>query len=80
VALEVVRRCLVAVGLGAVAGLIAFWPLRRILTTMLYDTSTGDPRLLALAVAVLALVAMLAAWVPARRAVRVDPASTLRLE
>jgi predicted permease len=80
VALEVVRRCLVAVGLGAVAGVIAFWPLRRILTTMLYDTSTGDPRLLALAVAVLALVAMLAAWVPARRAVRVDPASTLRLE
>ena len=47
---------------------------------MLYDTSTNDPRMLAVAVAVLAFVAALAAWIPARRATRVDPAITLRLD
>jgi len=80
VALSVVRRCLVSVSAGAVAGLIVFWAVRRVLATMLYDTSTGDPRLLALAVTVLAIVATLAAWIPTRRAVRVDPATTLRLD
>jgi ABC-type lipoprotein release transport system permease subunit len=71
---------LVSVSAGAVAGLLVFWAVRRVLATMLYDTSTGDPRLLAMAVTVLAIVAMLAAWIPTRRAVRVDPASTLRLD
>lgn len=80
VAFSVVRRCLVSVSGGAVTGLLVFWAVRRVLTTMLYDTSTGDPRLLALAVTVLAIVATLAAWIPTRRAVRVDPATTLRLE
>ena len=75
-----VRRCLVAVSAGAVAGLLVFAAVRRVLTTMLYDTSTGDPRLLAIAVVVLAIFAAFAAWIPTRRAVRVDPATTLRLE
>ena len=80
VALSVVRRCLVSVAAGAGAGLLVFWAVRRVLTTLLYDTSTGDPRLLAMAVTVLAIVATLAAWIPTRRAVRVDPATTLRLD
>jgi ABC-type antimicrobial peptide transport system permease subunit len=79
-ALHVVRRCLVLVAAGAVAGLIAFWMLRRSLTSMLYDTSVSDPRMLAIAVLVLGAVAAAAAWIPARRAWRVDPAVTLRLE
>ena len=80
VALSVVRRSLVTVSLGAVAGLLVFGAVRRVLSTMLFNTSTGDPRLLAIAVVVLASVAMLAAWIPTRRAVRVDPATTLRLD
>ena len=80
VALSVVRRALVSVSTGAVAGLLVFWAVRRVLSTMLYDTSTGDIRLLALAVMILAMVATLAAWIPTRRAVRVDPAATLRLD
>ena len=80
VALGVVRRCLVSVSAGVVAGLLAFWVLRRSLTAMLYDTSTSDPRMLAVAVAVLAAVAAFAAWIPARRAARVDPVIALRLE
>ncbi|HWH51895.1 MAG TPA: ABC transporter permease, partial [Gemmatimonadaceae bacterium] len=38
VALAVIRRCLVSVSAGSVIGLLAFWMLRRSLTTMLYDT------------------------------------------
>jgi predicted permease len=80
VALSVVRRCLVSVSAGAFAGLLVFVAVRHVLTSMLYDTSTGDPRLLATAVLVIAMVATLAAWIPTRRAVRVDPATTLRLD
>jgi putative ABC transport system permease protein len=80
VALDVVRRCLVSVASGAVVGLLVFWVVRRVLSTMLYDTSSSDPRLLAMSVVVLAVVATVAAWIPTRRAVRVDPANTLRLE
>jgi putative ABC transport system permease protein len=80
VGLGVVRRCLTSVVAGTAVGLLAFWASRRVLTSMLYDTSTGDPGMLAIAVAVLGLVATFAAWIPARRAARVDPATTLRLE
>jgi predicted permease len=80
VALGVVRRSLFVVGAGSAVGLFVFWTVRRVLSTMLYDTATGDPRLLAMTLAVLALVATLAAWIPTRRAVRVDPATTLRLD
>ena len=80
VALTVVRRALVTVALGAIVGLLVFWGIRRALTTMLFDTATGDPRLLAIAVTVLALVAVFAASIPTRRATRVDPVNALRLE
>jgi ABC-type lipoprotein release transport system permease subunit len=47
---------------------------------MLYDIAPGDPRVLAVTVAVLALVAAFASWIPARRATHIDPATSLRLE
>ena len=80
VAMAVVRRCVMSVSGGAVAGLGTFWALRRSLTSMLYNTSPSDPRVLAVALAVLGMVAVLAAWIPARRAARVNPVATLRLE
>ena len=80
IAANVVRRALTSVAAGCLAGLLVFWAIRRVLTAMLYETSTGDPRLLVVAVAVLALVAAVAAMVPARRAIRVDPATTLRVD
>ncbi len=80
VAVDVTRRCVVSVGAGTIVGLGLFWVLRRLLATMLYNTSTGDVRLLSASIVVLAIIAALAAWIPTRRAVRIDPAQTLRFE
>jgi ABC-type antimicrobial peptide transport system permease subunit len=77
---HVVRRCMLLVIAGIVAGLLTFWIVRSSLASMLYGTSASDPRIMAVAAAILVLVASVAAWVPARRAARVDPAITLRLE
>jgi predicted permease len=80
VLVAVVWRCLTNVALGTLVGLLVFRALRHVLSSMLYDISPGDPRVLALTVAMLALVAALASWIPARRASHIDPASSLRLE
>jgi predicted permease len=80
VALAVARRCLANVAAGTLAGLLVFWAARRVLSSMLYDIAPGDPRVLAVTVAVLALVAAFASWIPARRATHIDPATSLRLE
>jgi putative ABC transport system permease protein len=45
---------------------------------LLFEVSPGDPLTLAVVALVLLTVAALAAWLPARRAARVDPARTLR--
>jgi len=80
VALAVARRCLANVAAGTLAGLLVFWATRRVLSTMLYDIAPGDPRVLTVTVAALALVAACASWIPARRAAHIDPATSLRLE
>ena len=80
VATAVARRCLCNVGAGVVAGLLVFVGTRRVLSTMLFEITPGDPRPLAAAVAVLGIVAALASWIPARRAARIDPATSLRME
>jgi putative ABC transport system permease protein len=80
VAASVAWRSLVSAAAGAGFGLIGFWALRRILTSMLYETSTSDPALLTLAVFVLVLTAGVAAWLPTRRAIRIDPTISLRSE
>ena len=65
---------------GAITGLIASWFAWRLLQSLLFQVSIRDPRPLAAAVAVLLVVAFLSAWIPARRAMRVDPMVALRHE
>lgn len=52
----------------------------RIGNTLLYGLQPGDPTTLALAMTALASVTLLASWVPAMRASRVDPTTALRAE
>jgi len=67
-------------GIGLVVGIAGAVVLTRYLKTLLYEISPTDPVALAAASAVFALVALAAAWFPARRATRVDPVTALRGE
>jgi predicted permease len=65
---------------GTALGVIGSWFAARWLEAMLFHVSARDPWILAAAVAALWATAMLAAWVPSRRAARVDPMQALRQE
>ena len=67
-------------GSGIVAGLIAAWWLGRIVRSLLYGVEPGDLASLGIAIAILAAAGTLAAWIPARRASRIDPIQALRYE
>ena len=66
--------------IGLAAGIAAALALGRLLRTQLYQISPHNPTLLFTTAAVLALVALLACFVPARRAAHVDPIQALRAE
>ncbi|HEX7780866.1 MAG TPA: hypothetical protein VF424_16570, partial [Vicinamibacterales bacterium] len=74
----IMRSAWVSVGLGTCAGLIGARIASRLLERFMFGVSTTDPRLYATAAGVLAVIALLAAWLPARRAARVSPTSVLR--
>lgn len=80
VAGSVVREGIALAGLGVLLGLGGAALLSRTLASVLFGVSPGDPLILAGGAAVLAAAALLASWLPARRAVRVDPAEALRLD
>jgi putative ABC transport system permease protein len=66
--------------LGIAVGLGGALALRRIVASMLFGVGPGDPATLLLVALMLALVALAAGFVPARRAARVDPSIALRAE
>jgi putative ABC transport system permease protein len=63
---------------GALIGLIASWGLTRLMENLLFGVGTTDPLTFILIPLLLILVALLACWLPARRATRVDPLVALR--
>jgi putative ABC transport system permease protein len=67
-------------GLGIAIGLTGSVALSRLLGSQLFGVSHWDPLTLALATAALALVTLLAGWLPAQRATRLDPMTALRHE
>jgi putative ABC transport system permease protein len=65
---------------GLAAGMTAAFVLTRYLEKLLFSVSPGDPATFAIVALVLALVALLACYIPARRTLRVDPLTALRYE
>lgn len=76
----VLREALVLVVIGLVVGLFASLALTKTAATLLYELKPNDPLTITLATLLLAGVALVAGYLPARRASRVDPMVALRDE
>ncbi len=76
----VLRHTATAAGCGIAAGLAGTMAMRKVISTQLIGVSAIDPVVLAAVVVGLFAVALLAAWAPARRAARIEPAEALRAE
>jgi putative ABC transport system permease protein len=76
----VVRDGLVLTAIGIVAGVACALVLTVFLRSQMYEVTTTEPRVYAGVTLVLLIVALLAVWFPARRAMRVDPMEALRPE
>ena len=75
-----VRHGLVLSGIGAACGLTAAFALTRLMKSLLFDVSPADPLTYIAVSAGLIVAAMLASFLPARKAASVDPAEALRAE
>jgi putative ABC transport system permease protein len=76
----VVRQGLGLTAIGLVLGLTASFGLTRLIATFLFGVDKWDPFVFSAVPALLAAVAFVAVWLPARRASRVDPLIALRYE
>ncbi|MGH9761184.1 MAG: ABC transporter permease, partial [Blastocatellia bacterium] len=76
----VLNEGLVPVAAGLMLGVGAMFVVARALRALLFEASSTDPSTLIGSVFVLSIVAVIACYLPARRAVRVDPMSALRSE
>jgi ABC-type antimicrobial peptide transport system permease subunit len=76
----IVRQGITVAGVGVVIGLIGSAILARLITTLLFGVKPFDPLVYGAVTVVLLAVAALASWIPARRAMRIDPVIALRYE
>ena len=76
----VIGQALGMAGAGAAAGLVVALGGARLLSTLLFQVSPTDPASIAVSVCVLLSVAIVAAYIPARRATQIDPVDALRAD
>jgi putative ABC transport system permease protein len=76
----VARQGLVLVAIGMIAGVTAATALTQVIARFLWGVTATDPLTFALVLVAMALVALLACYIPARRALRIDPMIALRWE
>jgi len=76
----VIGQAMLPVGIGVIAGMAVALLIGRLLSGLLFGVSGSDPMTLVAASGLLAAAAILASWLPARRAVAVDPIRALRPE
>ena len=76
----VLRQAIVIAVTGAIFGIIGSLLLMRLLASQLFEIKPGDPVTLIGAALLMMIVALVASWIPARRATKVDPMIALRYE
>jgi predicted permease len=76
----VMREVLVLVGAGLALGIGAAWGVSRVVSSQLYGITPNDPVTIVVSAGILGVVALLAGYIPARRATRVNPMVALRYE
>jgi ABC-type antimicrobial peptide transport system permease subunit len=74
----ILREVITLAAMGCGIGLAASLAVGRLVKDILFDVAANDPSILAVAAVALLLVALLAGFVPARRAAAVDPMTALR--
>jgi putative ABC transport system permease protein len=76
----VMGHALTLVSIGTMLGLAGSWALTRLIAAQLYHTQATDPATFAAVAGLMIAVALAATYLPARRALKVDPASALRCD
>jgi putative ABC transport system permease protein len=76
----VLKQGLTLVSLGLACGVLGALALTRLLSSLLFEVQPGDPLILVLVSGLLVAVALVACYIPARRATKVDPMVALRYE
>jgi len=80
VAWMILREILGMLATGLCLGLIAAYGIGRVVESLLFGVKAGDPIVFAIAAGLLVAVALLAGWLPSRKAANVDPMVALRYE